>query len=269
MRPRAETNKPTGSATVHRLPVRGPDDARLMRQHREGCRHARETMIRRYLPLARSLAVRYRRGADPLDDLEQVACLGLVKAVDRWDPDRGLCFSSFAVPTIVGELRRYFRDHTWTVRPPRALQELALEVDRARWPLYEASGREPTVADLAQRLGRPPAEIEEGLRAAAGRWTSSLNAPVASADGDDITVADTIGSVERGYEDAQVKDAADRLTAGLDKRTHLILRLRFERDLTQAEIAERLGLSQMHVSRVIRRALDRLDVIATHVGLAA
>jgi RNA polymerase sigma-B factor len=254
------------SATIHHLPTRGPDDTRLVRDRRNGDPHARETMIRRYLPFARSLAARYRHPFEPLDDLEQVAALGLIKAVDRWDPTRGIPFRVFATPTILGELRRYFRDATWAVRPPRPLQELSLEVERAREPLHLATGREPRVADLARRLGRTAADVDEALRAAGGRWTRPLDAPL---DGEDVTLGDTIGRDEPGYARAEARAVIERLSVGLDSRTRLILRLRFDEDLTQAEIAERVGLSQMYVSRLIRRAVDRLSTIATDARRAA
>ena len=145
-----------------------------MRRHRAGDRRARQTLIERHLPLARSLARRYRRTREPMDDLIQVASLGLIKAVDRWDPDRGLAFSTFAVPTILGELRRYFRDSTWVVRPPRELLELSLCVERLREPLGATLGSDPTAVELAERLGRPPEAIAEALRAGQARWTSPL-----------------------------------------------------------------------------------------------
>jgi len=125
------------------------DDRQLVQRHRAGDPHARDTLIERYLPLARTLALRYRDSVEPLDDLIQVASLGLIKAVDRWDPERGFAFSSFAVPTVLGELRRYFRDSTWMVRPPRDLIELSLSIERSRQPLVAAIGREPAAADFA------------------------------------------------------------------------------------------------------------------------
>src|SRR5918996_4241333 len=145
------------------------DDQRLMRRHQRGDAGARDELIERYMPLARSLALRYRRASEPLDDLVQVASVGLVKAVDRWDPDRGLAFSSYAVPTILGELRRYFRDATWDVRPARDLQELCLAVEEARDALWIDLGRSPTVGDIAGHLNRAPEEVMEALQASDGR----------------------------------------------------------------------------------------------------
>src|SRR5918997_4254449 len=154
-----------GRATPQERVRRQRDDQKLMRRHRDGDARARDELIERYMPLARSLALRYRRASEPLDDLIQVAAVGLVKAVDRWDPGRGLAFSSYAVPTILGELRRYFRDSTWDVRPARDLQELCLSVEEAREALWADLGRSPTVGDLAQRLSRGEEEIVEALQA--------------------------------------------------------------------------------------------------------
>src|SRR5829696_5511052 len=144
-------------------------DVRLAQRHQHGEAGARAELIERYMPLARSLALRYRRTSEPLDDLIQVASIGLVKAVDRWDPARGLAFSSYAVPTILGELRRYFRDSTWDVRPARDLQELCLTVEQAREALWGELGRSPTVGDIAEHLNRPAEDVVEALRASEGR----------------------------------------------------------------------------------------------------
>ena len=160
------------------------DDQRLMRRHQRGDAAARDELIERYMPLARSLALRYRRASEPLDDLVQVASVGLVKAVDRWDAERGLAFSSYAVPTILGELRRYFRDATWDVRPARDLQELCLSVEEARETLWGELGRSPTVADIAERLDRAPEDVVEALQATEGRSVRSLDAPVHEEEGD-------------------------------------------------------------------------------------
>jgi RNA polymerase sigma-B factor len=237
-------------------------DVALIRRHREGDRLAREMLIRRYLPLARALARRYARAHEPMDDLVQVASLGLVKAVDRWDPDRGLAFSSFAVPTVLGELRRYFRDSTWIVRPPRRLQELSISVEHAREPLNAASGREPTVADLAERLGRSPDEVREAMQAGEGRWLHSLDSPVHEDQDDQATPGELIGDEDPGYELADARATVECLTSILDDGAREILRLRYEHDLLQSEIAERIGSSQMSVSRVIRSSLERLQAYA-------
>src|ERR1044072_276403 len=169
------------------------EDQRLMRKVQTGDDRAREELIERYMPLARSRALRSRRGSEPLDDLIQVASVGLVKAVDRWDPERGLAFSSYAVPTILGELRRYFRDSTWDVRPARDLQELCLAVEEAREKLWGELGRSPTVTDLAARLQRPEEDIVEALQATDGRSGRSLDAPVHDEENDSASAGGLVG----------------------------------------------------------------------------
>jgi RNA polymerase sigma-B factor len=237
---------------------RQEQDLRLIARHRDGDGHARDAFVERYMPLARSLALRYRRASEPLDDLVQVAAMGLVKAVDRWDPDRGLAFSSYAVPTILGELRRYFRDATWDVRPARDLQELCLAVEEARDALWIDLGRSPTVADLAAHLHRPEEEVLEALQASEGRSVRSLDAPVHEEEGDSASAGDLIGQDDPEYARVEAGVTIEHLTGILDERAQEILRLRFQEDLLQSEIAERVGCSQMHVSRIIRSSLERL-----------
>jgi RNA polymerase sigma-B factor len=244
--------------TAHERARRQRDDQLLMRRHQGGDGRARDELIERYMPLARSLALRYRRASEPLDDLVQVASVGLVKAVDRWDPDRGLAFSSYAVPTILGEIRRYFRDATWDVRPARDLQELCLSVEEAREKLWAALGRSPTVADLAERLDRSPEEIVEALQASEGRSARSLDAPVHEEEGDSASAGDLLGDEDAEYERVEAGITIERMTGILDDRAREILRLRFQEDLLQSEIAERVGCSQMHVSRIIRSSLEKL-----------
>ena len=229
-----------------------------MQRHRSGDSRARDELIERYMPLARSLALRYRRASEPLDDLVQVAGVGLVKAVDRWDPDRGLAFSSYAVPTILGELRRYFRDATWDVRPARDLQELCLAVEDARETLWGQLGRSPTVADIAQRLDRSAEDIVEALQATEGRSVRSLDAPVHDEEEGSASAGDLIGRNDSEYARVEAGVTIERLASILDDRAREILRLRFEEDLLQSEIAERVGCSQMHVSRIIRSSLEKL-----------
>jgi RNA polymerase sigma-B factor len=229
-----------------------------MQRHRSGDAHARDVLIERYMPLARSLALRYRRASEPLDDLVQVASVGLVKAVDRWDPGRGLAFSSYAVPTILGELRRYFRDATWDVRPARDLQELCLAVEDAREKLWAELGRSPTVGDLAERLGRGPEEVVEALQATEGRSVRSLDAPVHDEEEGSASAGDLIGTDDVEYDRVEAGVTIEHLAGVLDERAREILRLRFQEDLLQSEIADRVGCSQMHVSRIIRSSLERL-----------
>ena len=234
-------------------------DRRLMRQQRRGDRRARELMIERYMPLAGRLALRYRRGTEPIEDLVQVAAVGLVKAVDRWDPDRGLAFSTFAVPTILGELRRHFRDTTWDVRPPRLIQELCLALERAREAAHAETGREPTASDLAGRLGRSREQVEEGLQAADARRLLSLDAPTRDVV---ATAGEVVGHDDAGYEQAEARATIASLTSVLTERDRKIVRLRYEQDLVQSEIAQHVGCSQMHVSRLLKAALDRMALQA-------
>jgi len=222
-----------------------------MRRHRAGDERAREILIERYLPLARSLASRYRGTLEPMDDLIQVASLGLVKAVDRWDPDRGLAFSTFAVPTIRGELRRYFRDLTWVVRPPRELAELSLCVERLRRLLSAALGSEPTTVELAAHLGRPAETVAEAVRAGQARWTSPLKS-------DAVEDASQSAFVEQ----AEARATLDGLLTSLDPQAREVLRLRFHDDLLQVQIAARVGRSQVEVSRIIRSSLETLSHLA-------
>jgi RNA polymerase sigma-B factor len=257
--PAAAPQRPTPRrSTASDRARRQREDQRLMRRYRTGDAHARDTLIERYMPLARSLALRYRRASEPLDDLIQVASVGLVKAVDRWDPDRGLAFSSYAVPTILGELRRYFRDATWDVRPARDLQELCLAVEDAREALWGQLGRSPTAGDLAERLGRSQEEIVEALQATEGRSLRSLDAPVHDEEVGSASAGDLIGRVDAEFDRVEAGVTIERLSNILDDRAREILRLRFQEDLLQSEIAERVGCSQMHVSRIIRSSLERL-----------
>ena len=219
---------------------------------------SRDALIESHLPLARALAFRYRRGVEPLDDLVQVASVGLVKAAHRWDPGRGNAFASFAVPTILGELRRHFRDATWDVRPPRRLQEVCMSIERAWSTVFSRNGHEPTVAELAEYLGLSSRETAEGLRAMEGRRLPSLDAPANDGDDDAIELAHAVGCEETGYARIEAQDSFDGLIAGFDKRARTMWRLRFEDDLLQWEISDRVGCSQMHVSRIIRSALERL-----------
>jgi RNA polymerase sigma-B factor len=217
----------------------------------------RQALIERHIPLAKGLASRYRYSAEPMDDLVQVACVGLVKAADRWDPGRGFEFSSFAVPTILGELRRHFRDTTWDIRPPRGLLERSLAVDRAWNTLLDRNGREPRITELAEHLGLAAEDVGEALGALRCRKLQSLDAPAAAAD-DGVEVRDTVGSEDVGYAHAESRDAFDRLLGRFSEPDRAMLRMRFEHDLRQSEIGERMGCSQMHVSRVVRRSLGRL-----------
>jgi RNA polymerase sigma-B factor len=218
----------------------------------------REALVERFLPLARSIAKRYRKAEEPFDDLLQVASLGLLKAVDRFDPARGIAFSSFAVPTIVGELRRHFRDRCWSVRPPRELQERALEVDKFRTELTTRLGRSPSVREIGQALELDDEQVLEALQAQQGMRAASLDAPRGNSEDNDATLADAHGVVDPELARAEHRATIERLFERLDEREQRVLRLRFEEDLTQEQIGKLVGVSQMQVSRIIRGAVVKL-----------
>jgi len=223
-----------------------------------GDRRAREELVQRFLPLARKLARRYSGAHEPFDDLLQVASLGLVKAIDRYDVSRGTAFSSFAVPTILGELKRYFRDLGWSVHVPRGAQELALKVEDARQKLMTKTGRPPSVQDLAQYLELSIESVLEALETAGAHHTASLDAPRDDGEEESGTLADAFGELDDSFElvDARVTIAAAADQLGTRERHVLVLR--FVEDLTQSQIASMIGVSQMQVSRILRRALEQL-----------
>jgi RNA polymerase sigma-B factor len=216
----------------------------------------REELVRRFMPLARSLAMRYRRQTESLDDLLQVAGLGLVKAVDGFDPDRERPFAAYAVPTILGELRRHFRDHVWNVRLPRALQERTMKLDAATAQLTEELGRFPTPREIGERLDLSVEDVLEALEADHARRTLSLDAPRRSEEEESTPGVETLESIEQGYDRVEAQLAAH--SAELDEREWEILRMRFVEDLTQREIAARFDVSQMQISRISRKALWKL-----------
>ncbi len=233
-----------------------PHTVELWRRARAGDHHARSRLIEQHMPLARSLAVQYRHAREPLEDLVQVANLGLVKAVDRYDADRGIAFTSFAVPTILGELKRHFRDRTWTIHVSRGVPEAIARVEKVGEQMRAQLGRYPSVNEVAQATGMSAEDVTEARLAESASRMSSLDAPRPS--GDDGDLADQFGVVDDGL--ARVEDTVwlNQLTGGLTAREREVLRLRFVEDLVQREIAERVGVSQMHVSRILRRALDQL-----------
>jgi RNA polymerase sigma-B factor len=218
----------------------------------------REELVRRNLPFAKRLALRYRGASESFDDLLQVANLGLLNAVDRFDPDRGIPFTAFASPTILGELKRHFRDRVWTVRVPRGLHDLMAEVDKAITELTKKLQRSPSVAEIAELLEIEQTDVLEVLEANHNRRPLSLDRPAGSDDADDTAPAEWVGSEDDGYELVEGRIALDAALPYLDERERLVLRLRFAEDMTQSQIAERIGHSQMHVSRILRRALARI-----------
>ncbi len=230
----------------------------FVRYHRDGDARARDQLVERFLPLARQLARRYQRAGEPLDDLLQVASLGLIKAIDRFDPDREIAFSSYAVPTILGEIKRYFRDRTWAVRVPRDLQELTLKVDRSVGKLSEDLRRQPSVAEIATAVGAEEEDVLEALQAGGAYRAVSFDAPRTGSDEDVATIGDSVGIQEDGFARAEERATLGRLLGRLSERDREIIRMRFEEDMTQAQIAEVVGVSQMQVSRLIRQAIERM-----------
>jgi RNA polymerase sigma-B factor len=213
------------------------------------------------MPLARQLARRYVPAAE-LEDLEQVAAIGLLKAIDRFDADRGLAFSSFAVPTIVGELKRYLRDHGWSVRVPRDLQETYIRVDRVTAELTAQRGRAPTATELAGSVDKSLEEVIEARQAVTARHPVSLDQPATGDEGSEAIGA-LVAVDEPDYETAEQSALLDTLLGHLTAREQRILHLRFREDLTQTEIGQCVGLSQMQVSRIIRSAITQLQEAAT------
>jgi RNA polymerase sigma-B factor len=239
------------------------DNALLMRYKRRGDSGAREELVERFLPLARQLSRRYARPGEPIDDLFQVASMGLLKAIERFDPIRGNAFSTFAVPTIVGELKRYFRDTGWAVHVPRPIQERIGHVNRCVAELSRKTGQSPTPHDVAECIGVSVEEVLEAMDAARAFDAVSLDTPRGKGDGDmGSAYAETVGADDERFETVEYNAVIASTMAALPDRDRLILRLRFERDFTQSEIADRLGISQMHVSRIIRRSLERLRTVA-------
>jgi len=243
---------------------RSREDRELFVRYRDGDMAARDQLVARFLPLARQLARRYQRASEPLDDLMQVASMGLIKAIDRFDADREIAFSSYAVPTILGEIKRHFRDKTWAVRVPRDLQELTLRVDKAVGRLSEDLHRQPSVAEIGEAVGADEEQVLEAMQAGGAYRAISFEAPRGGSGAEDevATVADSIGFEEDGFERAEERATLARLLATISPREREVLRMRFEEDLTQAEIGAVIGVSQMQVSRVIRQALTRLRAAA-------
>ncbi len=230
------------------LPAGDPRRARL-----------RDELVEMHLPLVEYLARRFRNRGEPLDDLVQVATIGLIKSVDRFDLERGVEFSTYATPTIVGEIKRHFRDKGWAIRVPRRLQELKLSLTKATGELSQKNGRAPTVAELAGHLGLTEEEILEGLESANAYSAVSLDAPDGG-DDDSPAVADSLGMVDEALEGVEDRESLKPLLDKLPAREKKILMLRFFGGMTQSQIAAELGISQMHVSRLLARTLAQLRV---------
>lgn len=230
---------------LRKLPEGSPDRAELRNQ-----------LVRMHLPLVEHLARRFRNRGEPLDDLTQVATIGLIKSVDRFDPERGVEFSTYATPTVVGEIKRHFRDKGWAVRVPRRLQELRLALTTATAELSQQHGRSPTVHELAERLGISEEEVLEGLESANAYSTLSLDVP--DTDDESPAVADTLGAEDEALEGVEYRESLKPLLEDLPPREKRILLLRFFGNMTQSQIAQEVGISQMHVSRLLARTLAQL-----------
>ncbi len=233
------------------------DEQLLERYHRLREPEVREELVRRYMPFARSMALRYRGGSEPTEDLIQVASLGLVNAIDRFDPERGIPFIAFAAPTVLGELRRHFRDRVWNLRLPRGLQERVSKVDDAIRKLTGELEHSPTIREIAASLDLSEDEVLEAFAAGDARKTMSTEQPVGG-EVDEMTIGDRIGTEEEGFETVEQRTTIATGLPALSERERLVLHYRFVDDMTQSQIAEKIGHSQMHVSRILRGALERL-----------
>jgi RNA polymerase sigma-B factor len=229
---------------------------------RAGDPAARDELVDRFMPFARKLALRYIHSSEPLDDLVQVACVGLLNAIERFDPEQGRKFTTFAAPTILGELKRHFRDKGWMVHVPRDLQERALSVNRHAERLSAALGRSPTLSELADALGCTVEQAVEAIDAAENYQLASLDAPVLQDDDEGCPLAEMLGSEDDGFEVADERQALATSWAGLGDVERQVLGLRLGHGLTQREISRQIGCSQMHVSRLLRRSMLSLDVAA-------
>lgn len=232
---------------------------RLLRAyHERGDLRARDELIVQYLPLVRALASRYARRSDQLEDLVQVGCIGLVKAVDRFELDRGVELTTYATPTITGEIRRYFRDKAWAVRVPRGLQELNLRLAKLVDSLSRELHRSPTIAELAEAADVTVEEVLEALETSDAQLAVSLDARGAGEDSAEQERLERVGDVDHNYSVSEDRILLAPAVRSLDARERTILSLRFNDGLTQSQIAFQLGISQMHVSRIIRGALEKL-----------
>lgn len=218
----------------------------------------REELVGRNMAFAKRLALRYRGASESFDDLLQVANLGLLNAVDRFEPERGIPFTAFASPTILGELKRHFRDRVWTVRVPRGLHDRMAEVDKATTELTKLLQRSPTVGEIAERLELEQTDVLEVLEANHNRRPLSLDRPAGGEDSDETSPAEWVGEEDERFELVEGRIALDAALPFLEERERAVLRLRFVEDMTQSQIAERIGHSQMHVSRILRRALAKI-----------
>jgi RNA polymerase sigma-B factor len=239
----------------------GDFDAVFARWQSDGDVAARDSLVEQFMPLARSLARRYDRSSEPYEDLLQVAALGLLKAIDRFDPDRGPSFASYAIPTILGEMRRYFRDSGWSLHVPRGDKERALKVRDAQEAFANEHGHAPTVHQLAQFLELDEEQVIDALLAIQAYESLSLDAPRPGAEDEAITYGDSVGKDDDRYELVELDATVVAVLDQIPPRERRILRMRFIDGLTQTQIAANVGVSQMQVSRLLRRSLDQLRAL--------
>ncbi|MGI8805723.1 MAG: SigB/SigF/SigG family RNA polymerase sigma factor [Thermoleophilaceae bacterium] len=232
------------------------DQQLLRRYHEGGDRDAREALVQRHLPLVRALARRYAGRGEPLEDIEQVGAIGLLKAIDRYELSRNVALTTYATPNVVGEIKRHFRDRGWTIRIPRGLQELNSRMSATIERLTSSLGRSPTIAEIGRELGATPEQVLEALEAGSAYAPMSLS-PAPSSDGD-LDPLEALGSEDQAFERSEERATLEPALRGLPDREREILRKRFEEGLTQTQIAEQIGISQMHVSRLIRKSLGRM-----------
>ena len=230
----------------------------LRRYHEQGDLAAREQLIEQYLSLVRSLARRYAYRGEQLDDLIQIGCIGLIKAIDRFDVNRGVELTTYATPNIIGEIKRHFRDKGWSVRVPRGLQELNVQLSRLVEELTVQLGRSPTIPELAQASGADEEDVLEALESGRAYSSLSLSTGVGLDDEEEVDPMESLGTEEPRYEISEEWAVLEPRLAALDDRERAILHLRFFEGLTQSQIAQQIGISQMHVSRLIRRALEKI-----------
>ncbi len=234
------------------------DFTRLLEAYRAGDDEARGRLVTRYMPLVRSLANRYAGRGEPLEDLVQVGSIGLLLAIERFDTERGVQFTTYAVPTIVGEIQRHFRDRSWALHVPRRMKELSVRLTRTISSMTAELGRSPTIAELAEVLETDEDEIVEALETSHAFSTRSLSQPLGHDGSEEETIQDVLGGPEAGYGEVEDTVLLEAGLSALDARERRIVELRFFEGLTQSEIAARVGISQMHVSRLLRRALHTM-----------
>ncbi|GAB3196341.1 hypothetical protein GCM10027062_05390 [Nocardioides hungaricus] len=230
------------------------DESRSETEHEA----ARDGLVHLHLPLVEHCARRFRNRGEPLEDLVQVGTIGLIKSVDRFDSDRGVEFSTYATPTIIGEIKRYFRDKGWAIRVPRRLQELRMQIGAASAELTQSLGRSPTPRELAESIGCTVEEIVEGIESSNAYSTLSLDASDDGDEGGAASMLDAIGVDDEGLEHVEIRESIKPLLDRLEPREKKILLLRFFKNMTQSQIAEEIGVSQMHVSRLLNRTLEQL-----------